>query len=416
MANAFNFKVYYNPYISPTANSFWGVVSVTANEMPSTPQATAISLICDVSGSMQGAKFNAAIETVEDLLVNAPNGITLNVVVFDNDATEVVPMTPLHPGLDRQGLVAIFRRNMRREKIFGGTSMSTGIRAALKAHAGVAGDAARYGIILSDGQSTEPEANLVAAVKEAADAKLHLCAYGYGHDWSPKELTLIAQITQGWMPKAVPQPSELLKEFSALVGRMSKTVASDAALQLWTPNGARILSLSQAYPEWVRNEAAPLGDNHTWVVPVPPMSSKDHRDFLVHIELAAVGARMVACRPSIVYVLNGQRVEEKGDQSTWFILEQTNDPSLYSQVNPVVAGYLGQGQLADSTRQMTEALAVGDATAAERHRTEALTIAKTVGNKQMTEILEQAGAGNEVARKTAALGTATVSLTEDDQP
>lgn len=416
MSNAFNFKVYYNPYISPTANSFWGVVSVTANETPAAPQQAAVSLIADVSGSMQGAKFNSLIETLEDLLVSAPDGILLNVVVFDNDANEMVPMTPLRPGLDRQGLVSVFRRNMRREKIFGGTSMSTGIRAALKAQAGLSPDIARYGILLSDGQNTETETELARAVKEAADAKLHLCAYGFGHDWKAEELTLMAQITQGWMPKAVPQPDQLLQEFTALVARMAHTVASDAALQLWTPTGARILSLSQAYPDWVRNEAAPLGDDHTWIVPVPPMTNKDHRDFIVHIELASVGARMVACRPSIVYVAGGQRVEEKGDQSTWFILEQTNDASQYNKVNPVVAGYLGQGQLADSTRQMTAALAAGDEKAAERHRTEALNIAKAAGNKEMTAILEDAGAGSTVARKTAALGTKTVSLTEEEQP
>ncbi|WP_343418347.1 hypothetical protein [Candidatus Flexifilum breve] len=34
MANAFSFKTYYNPYISPTTNSVWGVVSVTANQAP----------------------------------------------------------------------------------------------------------------------------------------------------------------------------------------------------------------------------------------------------------------------------------------------------------------------------------------------------------------------------------------------
>jgi uncharacterized protein YegL len=416
MTSAFNFKVYYNPYISPSTNSFWGVVSVTANETVSAPQQAAVSLICDVSGSMQGAKFNALIETVEDLLVSAPNGILLNVVVFDNDANEMLPITSLQPGLNRDELVATFRRNMRREKIFGGTSMSTGIRAALKAQANVSGDVARYGIFLSDGQNTEVESELARAVREAADAKMHLCAYGFGHDWKAEELTLMAQITQGWMPKAVPEANELLKEFSALVARMAKTVASDAALQLWTPAGARILSLSQAYPDWVRNEAAPLGDNHTWVVPVPPMTSKDHRDFIVHIELANVGARMVAARPSMVYVSGGQRVEEKGDQSSWFILEQTNDAAQYNKVNPVVAGYLGQGQLADSTRQMTAALAAGDERAAERHRTEALDIAKAVGNKEMTAILEDAGAGNTVARKTAALGTKTVSLTEEDEP
>jgi uncharacterized protein YegL len=415
MANAFGFKTYYNPYISPTTNSVWGVVSVTANDLPEQAQGAMISLICDVSGSMQGAKFNAAIATVEDLLVNTPAGIALQVVVFDDNSDEVVPMTQIRPDTDRNLLLSNFRRKLKQVKMFGGTAMSTGIRRALAAQTQVRGDIARYGIFLSDGQNTESESRLVAAVSEAADAHMHLCAYGYGRDWNPAQLTKMAQITQGWMPKAVPNPEDLREEFNSLVIRMSKTVASDVVLHLWTPAGARILSLSQAYPDWVKGEAAPLGDDHTWVVPVPPMSAKDHRDFIVHVELASVGARVVACKPSVLYAAGGQRIEEKGDQSTWMILQQTNDAAQINQVNPVVAGYLGQGQLAASTRAMTEALAAGDQAAAERHRTEALEIAQAVGNRAMTQVLEDAGSGSEVAQKTAALGTSTVSLTEDDE-
>src|SRR5829696_5098084 len=366
MANAFSFKTYYNPNISPLTNSVWGVVSVTANDLPQQAQSTVISLICDVSGSMQGAKFNAAVDTVEDLLTTAPDGLMIQVVAFDNDADEVVPMTELRPELSRENLVNQFRQSMRRIQMYGGTSMSTGIRKAIEGQAQVRGDVARYGIFLSDGQNTEQERMLTSAVQAAADMKLHLCAYGFGNDWNPEQLTLMAQITQGWMPKAVPNPADLLQEFNTLVARMAHTVASDVVLHLWTPTGARILSLSQAYPNWVKGEAAPLGDDHTWVVPVPPMSVKDHRDFIVHIELAAVGARVVACKPSVVYAAGGNRIEEKGDQTTWIILQQTNDNALTSQVNPVVAGYLGQGQLAASTRAMTEALAVGDKVTAER--------------------------------------------------
>jgi uncharacterized protein YegL len=414
MANAFSFKSYYNPNISPATNSFWGVVSIAANEAPQqTAQDTVISLICDVSGSMQGAKFNSMIETVENLLMTSPDGVSLNIVVFDNNAHEVLPLTRIATNTSRDGLVQNFRRSIKRLSIFGGTSMSTGVRQAIQAQALVRGNVARYGIFLTDGQNTEPEAQLAAAVKEAATIQMHLCAYGYGNDWDPKQLTKMAEITQGWEPKAVPNPSDLKKEFIALVARMAKTVATDVALQLWTPAGAKILSLSQAYPQWVKGEAAPTGDGHTWVVPVPPMSAKDHRDFVVHIELAQVGARVVACKPAVVYVTNGQRVEEKGDQATWLILQQTTDANLINQVNPVVAGYLGQGQLAASTRAMTEAIEGGDQKAAERHRTEALEIAQATGNKHMTEVLEAAG-GDEVARKTAALGTATVSLTEEE--
>lgn len=413
MANAFSFKTYYNPYISPMTNSVWGVVSITANDMPEQAQGVAISLIVDVSGSMQGEKFNKAIRTVEDLLKAIPNGVMLQVVVFDDHADEVIPMTHIAPDLDRDDLLSQFRTNLKQVRIFGGTSMSTGIYEALRAQATVSGDVARYGIFLSDGQNTEMESLLTSAVKEAADMKLHLCAYGYGRDWNAEQLTKMAQITQGWMPKAVPNPDDLREELDTLVVRMSKTVASDAALHLWTPTGARILSLSQAYPNWVKGEAAPLGDDHTWVVPVPPMTAKDHRDYAVHIELAQVGARVVACKPAVIYISGGQRIEEKGDQSSWMILQQTLDSTQVNQVNPVVAGYLNQGELAASTQAMTEALARGDNTAAERHRTEALEIAQAVGNRPMTAVLEAAGTGSEIARKTAALGTSTVNLTEE---
>lgn len=409
---AFRMKVYYNPYINPSTNSFWGVISLTADEIPYQSQPPVISLICDVSGSMKGDKYNMMVSTVEDLILNVPDGIMLQIVVFDDNATEVMPLTHLQPDVKRKTLVNGFRMSIGQATKFRGTAMSTGIMMALKTHASIQTSAARYGIFLSDGQNTEPEQQLAAAVKRAADFKMHLCAYGYGRDWKPDQLTLMAQITQGWMPKAVSNPSDLRHEFLNLVGKMAKTVASDVHLQLWTPTGARIRSLSQAYPEWTQGEAQAL-DDHLWRIPVPPMSAQDHRDFIVHIELASVGARLVACRPAVIYRAGEQIIEEKGDQNTWIILQQTNDAALFNQINPVVAGYLGQGQLAASTRAMTDALAQGDAHTAERHRTEALEIARAVGNRSMTAVLEEAGAGSEIARKTAALGTSTVSLTEE---
>lgn len=415
MDKAFSFKTYYNPYISPSKNSVWATVSVSATSVQTkVGQAAAISLICDVSGSMQGAKFNKMVETVENLLNIVPEGVLFSVVVFDNNAHEIVPQTQIKASTNRDALVNTFRQNLRRTSLFGGTSMSMGIMQALRTQGNLPPDVVQYGIFLSDGNNTEDEKYLVKAVQAAANTHMHLCAYGYGSDWNPKELTMLAQITNGWTPKAVPSPNELSAEFTALVSRMAKTVASDVSLHLWTPTGARILSLSQAYPEWVKGEAAPVGDGHTWVVPVPPMSENDHRDYVVHIELANVGARVVACKPSVTYVSGGQRIEEKGEQDSWVILEQTLDDSLFNKVNPIVAGYLGQGELANKTQAMTAALEKGDAAAAERARTEALEIARESGNRAMTKILEDAGSGNTVARKTVALGTSTVSFTEDD--
>src|SRR3954451_5161534 len=177
MANAFAFKTYYNPHVGPSTNSCWGVVSVTANEMPQQAQDTMISLICDVSGSMQGAKFNGVVETVEMLLQTAPDGLYFNVVVFDNKSHEVLPATRLHTGLNRDSLVASFRKTMKSLSVFGGTSMSAGIRQALKSQANIHQSMTRYGIFLTDGQNTEPEAHLAAAVREAANTQMHLCAY-----------------------------------------------------------------------------------------------------------------------------------------------------------------------------------------------------------------------------------------------
>src|SRR5687768_5147739 len=100
MQNAFQFKVYYNPWISPTTNSIWGVVSVTANQpLVQSTQATAISLICDASGSMQGNKFNKMIETVENLLETVPSGVLFSIVMFDDRAHEALPLTPIRDDL-----------------------------------------------------------------------------------------------------------------------------------------------------------------------------------------------------------------------------------------------------------------------------------------------------------------------------
>lgn len=184
---------------------------------------------------------------------------------------------------------------------------------------------------------------------------------------------------------------------------------ADLWLHLWTPAGARIVSLAQAYPHWVKDQVSDLGDRHTWIVPVPPIAVGDHRDYVIHIELANVGAKILACKPSVSYRTGEERIEEKGDQAAWMILQQTNNASQYNNINPIVSGYLGQGQLDTATRAMTEALSLGDLAAAERHRTEALMLAKATGNRPMTKVLESAE--TIYTSKTVALETRTIDLT-----
>lgn len=92
-----------------------------------------LSLVVDSSGSIDTGEFSQQIDgyasafrqtAVVDSIVNSPNGIAVNTILFADDATEVIPFTQLQTADD----VAEFAAALEAiDRITGGTDIADGI-------------------------------------------------------------------------------------------------------------------------------------------------------------------------------------------------------------------------------------------------------------------------------------------------
>jgi len=157
---------------------------------------------------------------------------------------------------------------------------------------------------------------------------------------------------------------------------------------LWSPKTARIVAIKQMSPEIA--DLRPLArqfDEKTLDVPLGAWGVES-RDYHVTIEVAGgvEGDEMLACRPSVVFVDNGTERKITGQPviATW-----TADEGLTTRINPQVAHYTGQTELADSIREGLEAKARGDIDQATKLLGKAAKIAIQTGNDDVTKRLKK---------------------------
>ncbi len=114
----------------------------------------------------------------------------------------------------------------------------------------------------------------------------------------------------------------------------------------------------------------------------------ESRDYHVTIEVdgGTEGDEMLACRPSVVFSDNGVEKKAAGQPvvATW-----TVDEGLTTRINPQVAHYTGQTELADSIREGLEAKERGDVDQATKLLGKAAKIAIATGNDDVTQRLKK---------------------------
>ena len=378
----FTAAVYQNEFLAMGATDVHAVVTVAAADVR--PAAETIDaaeiVIIDESGSMAtpGAKLRAAKEATAAAIDTIRNGVAFAVIAGSDRVRTIYPSEGL--AIASSETRAEAKEAVRKVRALGGTAIGTWLTRARElfetAPAGV-----RHAILLTDGQNQhETHAELEEALEACAGVFQCDCR-GVGTDWEVAELRLIASRLLGTVD-IVADPEGLAADFRAMTARAMGRGTADVALRVWTPRGATVSFVKQVAPtiEDLTDRATPV-DDLTSDYPTGVWGDES-RDYHVSVDVTPRGAgdEMLAARISLV--VEGQVVAQGLVRAIW-----TEDAELSTRINPEVAHYTGQAELAEVIQEGLEARRAGDEAAATCKLGRAVQLASDSGNDGTLQLL-----------------------------
>ncbi|MGX1490304.1 MULTISPECIES: vWA domain-containing protein [Streptomyces] len=395
----FSVDVYQNEYLPEGGREVNAIVTVTstgggtlagatAAPRPAGPDAgAAVALMVDCSGSMDypPTKMRNARDATAAAVDTLRDGVHFAVIGGTHVAKEVYPgggrLAVADAGTREQA-----KQALRRLSAGGGTAIGTWLRLAdrLLSSAGVA---IRHGILLTDGRNEHESPEDLKAALDACAGRFTCDARGVGTDWEVKEVTSIASALLG-SADIVADPAGLAADFTRMMeNAMGKEVA-DVALRVWTPVGTTIRFVKQVAPTVEeltgrRTEAGPRAGDY------PTGSWGDEsRDYHVCVEVpaAGLGQEMLAARVSLVVPQPDGSAQNLGAQglvrAVW-----TDDMTASTSINPQVAHYTGQAELAQAIQEGLDLRKAGDIDGATAKLGRAVQLAGASGNADTAKLL-----------------------------
>ncbi|MGW7066004.1 VWA domain-containing protein [Streptomyces sp. NPDC054855] len=398
----FSVDVYQNEYLPEggrevnaiaTVTSTGGGTVGTAVSAPhlysagQTPDA-AVAIMVDCSGSMDypPTKMRGARDATAAAIDAVRDGVHFAVIGGTHVAKEVYPgnggLAVADAATREQA-----KQALRKLSAGGGTAIGTWLRLAdrLLASADVS---IRHGIVLTDGRNEHESPEDLQASLDACAGRFTCDARGVGTDWEVKEVTGIASALLG-TADIVADPSGLAADFTQMMeAAMGKEVA-DVSLRLWTPLGAEIKFVKQVAPTVEeltdrRTEAGPRAGDY------PTGSWGDEsRDYHVCVEVpnAELGQEMLAARVSLIVPQpdgSAQTLSQGLVRAVW-----TDDMTASTSINPQVAHYTGQAELAQVIQQGLDARKSGDMDGATAKLGRAVQLASASGNEDTAKLLSK---------------------------
>lgn len=364
-------------------------------------------IIIDTSGSMGRRGVQAAGVAATAALKEITDG-TLFAVVSGNGTAQIVYPT------SRQSALAVMSPQTRGEAIravemlraSGGTAMGTWLTLARKIFETVPHVTKRHAILLTDGVNEgETPASLQAAVQSCIGVFQCDCR-GVGDQWRVDEVRSIASALLGTVD-LIPAPEDMAAEFEAMMrASMARGIAA-AELRVWTPQGAELLFVKQVSPTLEdltsrRTAVNPL----TGAYPTGAWSDES-RDYHVAVRLPArtIGQEQLAAR---VQIAIGPDPAAQGlVKAKW-----SSDDSLTTRIDPAVAAYTGQAELAEVIQQGLAAKASGQDDVATAKLGRAVQLAGATGNDEMTSRLKKVVEIDDVDTGTVRLKKSATKIDE----
>ncbi|MFC9493407.1 VWA domain-containing protein [Streptomyces sp. NPDC056982] len=351
----------------------------------------AVALMVDCSGSMDypPTKMRNARDATAAAIDALRDGVHFAVIGGTHVAKEV------YPGGGRLAVADAQTRDqakqaLRKLSAGGGTAIGTWLRLAdrLLSAADVPASSVRHGILLTDGRNEHESPEDLKAALDACAGRFTCDARGVGTDWEVKEVTGIASAMLG-TADIVADPAGLAADFTRMMETAMGKEVADVALRLWTPLGSEIKFVKQVAPT-----VEELTDRRVEVGPrasdYPTGSWGDEsRDYHVCVQVpnAELGQEMLAGRVSLVIPGadgNAQTLAQGLVRAVW-----TDDMTASTSINPQVAHYTGQAELAQVIQQGLDARKAGDADGATAKLGRAVQLAAASGNADTAKLLSK---------------------------
>ena len=401
---SFTATVFQNEYLPDGAGEVNAVVTVTAGTAGAAAATDrAVVIIVDTSGSMEQPrdKIRAARRAAATAMEEMPDG-TLFALIAGTDSARLA--YPAEGGLvvaddaTRKEAATVAQRL----PAGGGTAISTWIdlaRELLEPHPA----AIRMAYLLTDGANESESAHDLDTGLARAQGVFQCDTRGVGADWVVAELRKIAGALLGEVD-IIKQPDEMDDDFRAFLARAGGKTVADVRLKVWTPKGSTLRFVRQVAPSIgdLTDKAMPV-DDLTREFPTGAWAPDESRDYHVCVDVppAAVGDERLAARISL---MEGHTAVSQGlVRAVW-----TDDEVLSTRIDPQVAHYTGQAELAEAIQEGLQARKEGDFDTSTVKLGRAVQLATEAGNEGTVRLLKKV-----VDIEDAATGTVRVKRNVD---
>ncbi|HEY4376745.1 MAG TPA: hypothetical protein VGM93_06285, partial [Acidimicrobiales bacterium] len=264
----------------------------------------------------------------------------------------------------------------------GGTAISAWLQAAASLFAGVPATQC-HAILLTDGKDEGERPAQLHAVIDSVTGRFQCDCRGVGADWQVAELRGIATALLGTVD-LIADPADMAEDFRTIMRAAMGRGVSDAQLRVWVPQDATLLFVRQVAPT-----IEELTDRRVAVSALlsdfPTGSWGDEsRDYHVAVRVPAkpVGTEQLVSRVQLM--VGGDMVSQGLVRATW-----SDDSSLTTRINPAVAHYTGQAELASAIQDGLAAKAAGDDATATLKLGRAAQLAAQTRNEDATAKLKK---------------------------
>jgi hypothetical protein len=387
--SGFTLEVFGNEYLAPGTGEVDAIVTVTSTPGAASTglpaAATAVVIAVDESGSMRQpiAKMVEAQRATAAALDALPDGASFAVIAGSHVARRVYPVDRPLAVADAATRQAA-RAEVDRMAPNGGTAIGSWLRLAgelLAGHQGI-----NHVILLTDGKNEHETPEQLQSTLEASAGQFTCDCRGVGTDWVVQELRRVSSALLGSVD-IVREPAGLVDDFREMITAAAARSVPDVTLRLWTPRGATIRFVKQVSPsiEDLTGRRVEAGGPLRGDYPTAPWGAES-RDYHVSVEVTpgAVGDEMLAARVTLLRT-SAAGQEQLGQglvRALW-----TEDGSLSARINPEVAHYTDQAELAEAIQDGLDARKRGDVRTATAKLGRAWKLANASGNDGTAKLL-----------------------------